>query len=354
MNQTHEPDSPVENRHADRLLRLLLWCVVVALVIALAGCTSEADGGRSAAVDAPPMRLLFGGNQAVDSASVITDFAVDQVLRQVIDSIPAYHYLTINYRDSLADLARRSGGKGIELEELGGKLDLDGVIFTQVARFGRTLALRMRVVDPSDRATIYQDVEFRAIRYRDSSGTPLLGPALYEAVRGAIGRWAGIRGTQERPVLTQPVVFEGVVIPGGDTLHGVSEQRTRISAEATRALADFALMHFPSIVALGPESRDALYRTAGLGAVNNTMPLSNFERRALYGVDIDTYLLGEVAPDGDSVRIRLELRRLLSASADTLVDAQETVVPMEFVSSSTAGEESRRWIDRSGRASLQA
>ena len=151
------------------------------------------------------MRLLLGHTQARDSAAIITDFYVDQALRQAADSIAAAEYLTLNYRDSLATIAVSQGKQGVPFAELGEKLKLDGIIVTNFARFSSVLGVDMRIVDPKTQKDIYRITEFSMIRYRDSSGTMLLGPAIYDAVRKGLGRFFGMPHTPVAPIAEWPI-----------------------------------------------------------------------------------------------------------------------------------------------------
>lgn len=349
-----EPTSPYRSRdelgapprRTDRLYIALLWLLAVVLFAGLVGCASgtkenagAAAGGDSGAAGAP-LRLLLTGTASQDSIRMIGDFHVDQVLRQVFDSIAGVTYLTLNHRDSLALARDPSGTKGIALKDLAGTLDLDGGINVALARFGSVIGLDFQVVDAASGAVRFRDLVFQYIRYRDSTGTMLVGPALVSGLEAAVGRFLGRPHTKATPVATTPIVLSGIVIPNDPRLRDIARTREATSRSVLTALHDYAGMHFPELVMFDAVSRDRLYQTVRIAAVANYIAPSAAERRALFNVGIDRYLLGSIDPIGtDSLRMRLEIRNVVSAARDTVELAREMLQPVAFFSSSAFEED---------------
>lgn len=267
------------------------------------------------------MRLLLGRNESSDSVAPVTDFFVDQALRQALDSIPAADYIRLNVRDSLAELS--ADGKGVPLTELAEKLNLDGLITTRVVRFSSILAVELRITDPTTSRQLFRDVAYGLIRYRDTSGTMLVGPTLSDLVRQLVGRYFHLPHTAEHPIISEPLVIGSVIIAKDPALGQISVNRDKVSNEGVKALGEFARLHFPELVAFDYESRRELYRTVGLEAVEDFMAVGNQERRALYNLGMDRFVVGSVQHVGDSVQLRLELRYLVDSRSDTLQDAEE-------------------------------
>lgn len=342
-------ESPVERRGGALLYRLSLWLLVVILVAALASCAagSRENGADSSAIavkpagSAPgsaggePMRLLLGGNESLDSISLVTDYVVDQVVRQISDSIPGAEYQTINKRDSLVSQATE-----ITLAELGRRLDLDGVIYTRTARFGQTLALELRVIDPSDGRLLFRDLSFVTIRFRDSEGSMLIGPALYAAVRKSMRAYFGLEHTRSNLAATEPISISGIRIAPDGGLARITKDRGRLAEGATKALADYAVLHFPEIVPLDPLSRDRMYESLKLGRVESTMGMLAVERDALLSVGIERYLSGVVEASGaENVRFALEIHQIAPGGIDTIIDKQDVVLARSMFETSTMEQE---------------
>lgn|GEM_PF-1848764 len=329
--------------------RIVLWLLALVFLVALFSCAAgsndgAADSARAArpgpAGDAAsPFILLLAGTDAHDSAAPVNDFFMDQALRQALDSIPAARYLTLNYRDSIASLYRADGKEGVPVEELAARLDLDGVIYTQVARFGSVLAVDLRIIDPETRGLLFRDIVFSLIRYRDTSGTMFLGPTLYDCVRKAVGRYFHVPHTSAQPVATVPVVVAGVVIPNDAGLGQIEVLRQTLATESVKALGEYARLHFPELIAFDYASRNQVYRLINVAAVDDYAPMNAAERQALYGVGIDRCLTGSAMHDGDSVRLRLELRMLLSVSRDSLIDVAQTAYPKSYFETTKAEED---------------
>ncbi|MBC8145901.1 MAG: hypothetical protein H7X80_09975, partial [bacterium] len=299
----------------------------------------DATRGDSVASDTK-LRLLLVGTASQDSVRMVDDFHVDQVLRQIFDSVKGATYLTLNFRDSLALKKDPTGAKGIALKELAGKLDLDAGINVALARFGSVLAVEFQVIDAATGATRFRDLVFQLIRYRDTSGTMLIGPALYDALRTAVGRFVARTHDKTTRVASEPVVLTGFVIPSDPGLMQISKTRDATSRSLLAALHDYAGMHFPELVTFDAASRDRLYQTVRIGSVANYMEPRAAERQALFNVGVDRYLLGSVTPaSGDSMRLRLELRSIVSPALDTLELVEEMVQPIAMFSSSDFEED---------------
>jgi hypothetical protein len=333
------------------LYRTALFILALLLFCALVSCAaesnkkvskgSESSDTSSAAKPAGgwsrerPMRLLLGGSEARDSAAIITEMFVDQAIRQAADSIPSAKFLTLNYRDSLAGIAVKEGKKGIDIRVLGKDLNLDGVIFTRFARFSSVLALEMRIIDPESGGVLYRDIEFSMIRYRDTSGTMLLAPALYDGVRKALGKYFAVEHRADAPVATEPLLIGSVIIDEPD-LGRLYKSRDPISESGVRALGEYARLHYPELVAFDYQSRNEIYRTVGVGAVENYMPVTELEKHSLFNIGIDRYVTASARMNGrDSVLVRLEIRSIVSPSRDTLVDAEQAVMPRDSLQTST-------------------
>lgn len=331
------------------MYRIVLWLLALVFLVALFSCAAGSNDGRGDSTraatpetsrkDGKPFVLLLAGTEARDSAAIINDFFVDQALRQALDSIPAAKYLTVNYRDSLADLSMAAGKQGVPLKELAEKLDLDGVIYTRAARFGSVLAIDLRIIDPRTQGVLFRDVVFSLIRYRDTSGTMFLGPTLYDCVRKSVGRYFGVPHTETSPIATVPLVIAGLEIPKDDGLGRISVLRQTLSTEAVKALGEYARLHFPELMAFDYESRNQVYRLINVAAVDDYQPMNAAERQVLYGVGIDRYLTGSVAPDGDSMRTRLELRMMTSATRDSVLDVAEQAFSKTHFENSKTEEE---------------
>lgn len=331
-----------------RLYMVVLWAIVVALFIGLIGCAPGAnDGARtkdSSALDGVaggrPLRLLLVGTASQDSVRMIDDFHVDQVLRQVFESVPGVTYLTLNYRDSLALASDPSGKKGIALKELATRLDLDGGINVSLARFGSVLATDFQVVDASSGALRFRDLVFRTIRYRDTGGTMLVGPALYDALHVAAGRFVGRKHHRGERIASMPLVLSSIMIPTDPQLLEIARTREATSRSVLTALHDYANTHFPELVTFEPYSRDRLYETVRIAAVVNYLEPKAAERQALFNVGVDRYLLGSIDPHGtDSLRMRLEIRNVVSRTRDTAEHMREMLQPIKMFSSSAFEED---------------
>lgn len=331
------------------MYRIILWTLGALLVLALFSCAGSNDG-RSRASDSAgaskdgrpegrPMRLLLASSEARDSAAVVTEFYVDQALRAAIDSMPAARYVTINYRDSLAATYTKEGKKGIPLDELGKRLELDGAIYTRIARFGSVLASELRIVDPKNGSLIYRDLAFSIIRFRDTSGTMFLGPTVYDLMRKSLARYFRLPHLHEKPVATEPLIVTGVVIPDDKSFGQVRTNRQSISTQGVKALGEFARMHYPELVAFDYAARAALYRTVNIGGVDDYMPLNALERQAMFNIGVDKYVSALTRLDGDSLRLRLEIRYIQSRAADSLVDHQDSAFARTRFETSTAEED---------------
>ncbi len=348
MNDTQKEQAVGRPERTGRWYLPLLWILVLLLVAALAACA--ADGGRkgndSTAAGKPTtapgtrtMRLMLAGSEARDSAAVVQEFFVDQALRRVFDSIPNTSFLTLNHRDSISQIAIDSGAQGVTVEELGRRLDLDGVIFTRFARFSSVLALELRIVDPANGSVIYRDLNFSLIRYRDSTGDMLVGPALYDVLRKSVGRYFAVPHVDSLPVAVEPMVVANILIPTDARLGLISARRQELSTLGVKALGEYARLHLPELLAFDYESRNRVYGVVGVKAVDDFHEINDLERRALFSLGIDRYVTGSVRLMGnDSMAVRLELRRVTSPSSDSLLDQSQRIF------SRTAFESTR--IDR--------
>lgn len=312
-----------------RLSQLLLGAIALLLLLLLFSC-SAGDGGRSGSTvdssrpNALPTRLILGRSEAGDSIAPASPFFVDQSIRAAIDSIPGMEYVTIDIRDSLADRAIASGGTGLQTSELGRLLGVDGVIFARIERFGSVAAAEMRIVSPVDDRLIFRSVAWSFIRYRDSAGTMYLGPTLYDLMRQLLGRYYGMRQTTRNPVATEPLVVTSLVIPHDRRLGQIAVRRDEIAISGVKALGEFARRHYPELVGFDYDSRAALYRTVNIRAVIDCIPPGNRERLAMFNLGIERYVIAITNPVGtDSLVLRVEIRSVVSSSADTLVDAEE-------------------------------
>ncbi len=320
-----------------RLWLLVLWTLAAALFVALISCAAESNGHDSDrdstsgtdTVRGSAIRLMLGGVSSHDSIAMVGDFHVDQIMRQVLDSIDGVDYIRLNVRDSLA-LASDSGS--VRIGPAFDRLHLNGIVFAQLARFGDVLALQMRVVDSTGR-TDYSDLVFTLIRYRDSVGDMLIGPALYDAVRAALGRYLGRQQDSTWHVAREAIVPVSIEIDRG--AGRIGKERTLASAQTLRALAEYADRHIPEITAFSPSARNRLYEATNVGTVEDYGAFNDIERGALYGVGIDRYLVGSYThEDADSSRLRLELHALRSRTDDEVIDtAEATYSPLTFETS---------------------
>lgn len=320
---------------AQRIYLVVLWIAVAALFLGLVGCASGANDKAthdSSVADSiasgAPLRLLLVSTVAQDSVRVLGDFHVDQVLRQVFDSVDGATYLTLNNRDSLAHVVDPTGRKGIELKELASRLKLDAGITVAIARFASVLAIEFQVLDAKTGVPRFRDLVFQSIRYRDSSGSMLMGPALYDGLRTSVGRFTGRAHDTAWRVASEPIVLSAFVIPSDERLHQISKSRDEASRSVLTALYDYIGMHFPELVAFDATSRDRLYQTVRIGSVANYLEPKAAERQALFNVGVDRYLRGSVDPVGsDSLRIRLEIHSIVSPARDTVEMFREMVQP---------------------------
>jgi hypothetical protein len=313
------------------LYRIILGLLALVLLIALFSCAAGSNDGKGdstgvkrGTAPAHRVRLLLGRSEARDSAAIVTEAFIDQALRQSLDSIPAADYVTINLRDSLAAAAVARGEKGIALSALADSLKLDGVIYTRVARFGSAIAVDLQVQDARTGRVRYRDLAFGVVRYRDTSGTILLGPTVYDVVRRSISKYFGVEPKPWALVATEPLVISSVAIDRDPKLGHLATNRQEISTEAVKALGEFARMRFPELIAFDYASRNALYELVNVGVPEDFMPVEISERTALFNVGIDHYLAATTSlTPTDSLRIRMELRYVVSPSRDSVVDAEE-------------------------------
>jgi hypothetical protein len=322
------------------LYRTFLIVLAILLVAALVSCAAgskekggkgESDTTRNVGGVTPwklnrQMRLLLGGSQAADSARAVSELFMDQALRQAADSIPVLEYLTLNNRDSLAGLAVRAGKQGVDIADLGKQLGVDGVIFTRLERFSSVLAMELRIIDPLTRKLLFRDLEFSLIRFRDSSGALLLGPALFDLARKGLGKYAGEVHLRGAPIATEPLIVTGIEI---DTpaLGRLYTNRETASEAGVRAVGEFARINYPELIAFDFQSRNQLYKSLNVGAVTNYLPINDLERRALFNIGIERYAAAVVRPEGEALKVRLELRSIISPTRDSVVSASDTTLP---------------------------
>ena len=77
-----------------------------------------------------------------------------------------------------------------------------------------------------------------------------------------------------------------------------------------------------------------------VGGVEDYMPIAPAERQALYNVGVDHYLTVSTSlTPTDSLKIRMELRYLASASRDSVVDAEEETFRRTAFETATAKED---------------
>lgn len=321
-------------RYSPRTYTVLLWVLVALLLCAIAACAAESDRHGPATDSAGasgtrehPMRLLLAASEARDSIQVVEEIFVDQALRRALDSIPAAQFLTLNYRDSLTKLVEQKEGHPITVQEIGQRLNLDGVIFTRFARFNSVLALELRIVDPRDGRLLYRDLNFSLIRYRDSLGTMLIGPALYDVLRKSVGRFFGVEHTATEPIATEPLIVSAIVIPRDTVLGQISLRRQALSTLGVKALGEYARLHLPELVAFDYVSRNRVYNLVNVAEVDDYEQMTDLEKGALFSLGIDRYVTGSVTPvSSDSVRFRIEIRQVTSRSTDSLIDHADTTV----------------------------
>ena len=328
------------------LYRIILGILAIVLLVALCSCaagSNDRKGDSTATARAAGthrMRLLLGRFETRDTAGIVTEGFIDQALRQVLDSVPSAEYVTINLRDSLAASAIARGEKGISSEALADSLHLDGVIVARMARFGSVVALDLQVQDPRSGRVRFRDLSFGVVRYRDTSGTILLGPTVYDVVRKGISKFFGVEHREWALVATEPLVVSSVELARDPKLGRLSTGREEISTESVKALGEFARMRFPELVAFDYESRNALYALVNVGGVEDYMPIAPAERQALYNVGVDHYLTVSTSlTPTDSLKIRMELRYLASASRDSVVDAEEETFRRTTFETATAKED---------------
>lgn len=327
---------PYQNRGA--LIRAVLWALIALLVAAIVACAPETtnkttDGNPTATTPAGqwkqtrPMRLMLAGSEARDSVAVATEFIVDQALRRALEGIPQVEYLTLNYRDSLVKLAQDSGKK-LTVVQLAQQLHLDGVVYTRLARFSSVLALEFRIANPSTGQLTYRDLAFSMIRYRDSAGTMLLGPTLYDVLRKSTAKFFGRPDSDSLPVASAPLVVTSIAIEKDTALGRFSTYRQELATEGVKALGEYTRMNFPSLVAFDITSRNQVYLLGKILAVDDYKPTSAQERDILYNVGIDHYLTGAITPTGkDSITFRLELRFMKSRTEDLVIDLNQATHP---------------------------
>lgn len=324
-----------------------LWLLVGALFAGLIGCASgtkeNAQGmsvGDATAATDRPLRLLLVETATQDSVPVVGDFHVDQVLRQVFDSVDGVEYLTLNVRDSIALARDSTGTKGVPISELAAALDLDGVINVAIARFGSVLGVELRVVDAKTGTVRFRDVVYQLIRYRDSLGTMLVGPALYDALSAGVGRFVGREHGKGSIVASTPIVLSAIVIPSDPRLRSISSTREVTSRSVLTALHDYAGTHYRELVTFDAMSRDLLYTTVRIGSVPNYQAPRAAEHQALFNVGIDRFLVGSIEPIGaDSLRMRLEIRTVVDRVRDSVEFSREMVQPIAMFSSSAFEED---------------
>lgn len=327
---------PYQNRSA--LIRAILWALIALLVAAIVACAPETTN-KGAEKTTPqttpagqwkqtrPMRLLLAGSEARDSVAVATEFIVDQALRRALEEIPQTEYFTLNYRDSLVKLAQDSGRK-LNVAQLAQQLSLDGVVYTRLARFSSVLALEFRIAEPSTGKLIYRDLAFSMIRYRDSAGTMLLGPTLYDVLRKSTGKFFGRPDHDSLPVASTPLVVTSIVIDKDTALGRFSTYRQELATEGVKALGEYTRINFPSLVAFDFASRNQVYLLGNILAVDDYKPTSPEERNILYNVGIDHYITGAITSIGkDSVKFRLEMRFMKSRTEDLVIDLNEITHP---------------------------
>jgi len=322
-----------------RLRSFLLAVIAILLVAALWGCASRTEEGvRDNGDSARRLRMVLVSVEAMDSVRAVNTFYVDQAIRAALDSVPQAQYLTINVRDSVAAMG---GDSGVDLARMGEMLRLDEALAVRAQRFGSVLAVELRALDPRSGKVKWRDLSFSFIRYRDTAGTMMLGPTLYDALRKSLWKHFGMKHTPEQPVASEPLVVTSVVIPR-DSLLGarIVNDRTRIALEGVKALGELARIRHAEIVAFDVTSRARLYSLAGIAAVEDFMPLGNRERRVMFDVGIERYLTAAIRPVAQQqIEFSVELRHIVSPTLDSLVDVEKQLLPASQYVSLKAGEE---------------
>lgn len=325
-----------------RSIRTVLLAVIATLLVAaLWGCASQTEEGvRDVKVNdtSRRVRLVLAGVEAMDSARVVNTFYVDQAVRAALDSVPQAQYLTLDVRDSVAAMG---GDSGVNLAKMGEMLKLDEALAVRAQRFGSILAVELRGLDPRTGTTKWRDLSFSFIRYRDTSGTMMLGPTLYDALRKSLWKHFGKKHTPTLPVASEPLIVTNVVIPR-DTILGVriSGDRTHVATEGVKALGELARIRHPEIVAFDIASRARLYQLAGIGAVEDFMPVGDRERKVMFDVGIDRYMTAAIRPlSAGQIEFSVELRQVLSPTRDSLIDRESRELPASQYISLKAGED---------------
>lgn len=324
------------------LQTLLLAVIAILLVAALWGCASQTEEGirdaNKGADTAHRVRIILAGVEAMDSVRAVNTFYVDQAIRAALDSVPQAQYLTLNIRDSVAAMG---GDSGVNLAKMAEMLHLDEVLAVRAQRFGSILALELRGLDPRTGTTKWRDLSFSFIRYRDSAGTMMLGPTLYDALRKPLWKHYGLKHTPWRIVASEPLVVTNVVIPKDPLLGAsISNDRTKVSTEGVKALGELTRIQHPEIVAFDITSRARLYELAGIGAVEDFMPIGDRERRIMFNVGIDRYMTAAIRPLAPSqIEFSVEIRQVVSPTSDSLIDQETRLMPAADYASLKGGEE---------------
>lgn len=315
------------------------FCAGLLLLVALCSCSAQdnkgirnaGDATASVAANGVPRRVMLLTVQALDSARAADPAIVDRMLVQAFDSIPEIEYVPASRR---ADVSAEQGDSGVTVARLAEELDLDGVISVRVARFGSVVGIDMGVFDPAG-GVIFRDRVFSFIRYRDSSGIKLFGPALYDALERAARRLAKLPDSERIVVSAEPLIVSNVVIDRDEALGRIAENREKISTDGIRALGDFMRVKYPEFVVFDYESRSRVYETVGVLMVEDHEPVNDLERRAMFNLDLPYYLTTGFFPAGDSVEIRAEVRYVLSPQSDTALFSESRRFPRRQFETST-------------------
>ncbi len=321
------------------MLKALYMLAIVLLPFSI-GCTNGEGKGTETGAGSNQATEGFGGRVALvqlrttDSASLATTSVVDAMLLQAFDSVEQVEYVSVQETGILE-------GKEVSVQTIAEKHHLDHLISVSVARFGSVVGVSMSISGSSDGSVSYRDQTFSFIRFRDSDGTPLFGPGLYEAMYRHILR---VSHTKSGPLpdgrvviaAAEPIIIASVQIPADSSLGRVFENREKISRDAVRALADFSAITFNEFVVFDHESRSRLYNVRGLDQVNDLQPVGDLEREAMHDVNVPFFLSIQVSPEGsESLRIRADIHEVTSRSSDRIRFSHEAVYETGLFQTST-------------------
>lgn len=219
-------------------------------------------------------------------------------------------------RDSIAKMIE-SGGKSPTVLEIGKQLGASRALFLRISRLANILRVDISAYNFLDGSTS-SGKGYALIHYKlKDQNEPLYDPALLSAMQRSIAEllndslmfW-GLSGSfKVKPVPT--LVIASINYIESDSLRKLEifQKRQVSSFFAIESIFDEARLSNDFVV-FDTESRDSIYALHNLFEPENFSAPSSIEIQALYNLEVDFLLTGELFTESNSVKIRLYLCKI--------------------------------------------